>query len=232
MIESDYKNKRVTDPTQCDRKQQQRIRQQCKDYFDRACVKHRERLKIKAAKRAAEEASSGIKSAESTKADEEASHAQDEDVVLSDMEDNDEDDSPSTGYDRADSELKRKREADDTPLTATSEDDTGTPLKRSRPDDDAFPPAPPPPPSPPADTPTMDTSQPVTPNTSKAPSLTRRDSQHYDDAVGLGLTRSHVTNEMEDMHVDNDVDDDDYLVGHWGMDDSTDQRLPMRAQGS
>lgn len=196
-------------------------------------MKHKERLKIKAAKRDVVEAPSGIKSVESTTADEEASHAPaDDEVILSDMEENDEDDSPSTGYDRADSELKRKREADDTPLTATSEDDAGTPLKRSRPDDNAFPPAPPPPPPPPADNHVKETPQPAGPSTSNGPSLTHRDSQRYDDGVGLGMTRSHVTNKMEEMHVDNDVDDDDYLVGHWGMDDSTDQRLPMRAQGS
>lgn len=244
MVESDYKNKRVHDPTTLTPKMEKNIKHHCREYFDKAVVRKKERDTRKAAERAQKAASSDGTTGQppSTSAPDGSPISKpedfakaDEELVLSDMEDDDPaNETPSSSH--ADSELKRKREADDTPLTAASDEDTiSTPLKRARSDLDSpqAAPPPPPPPPPPADTPTHEgmefEDQP--PNGVNGHTV-HGEYQHYDEeGVGLGL-KPTMTEQMNGMEVDNEnEDDDDYLVGHWGLDDSTDQRLPVR-QGS
>ena len=47
LVNSDFKNNRVEDPTQISEKQQKKVKNFCKEYFDKAVVKQREREKKK-----------------------------------------------------------------------------------------------------------------------------------------------------------------------------------------
>ena len=136
MVNSDFKNNRVGDPTKIDDKQQKKVKKFCKEFFDKAVAKHRayERRKT-------EQQSKGADS----KPD-----VEDEalDVKMSDDEDYrapaQDEETPTTMTDELQGNLKRKRE--DEPSTGdgnTTEYTTPSSSKRQR---SSTPPPPPPPP--------------------------------------------------------------------------------------
>ncbi|KAK2605113.1 hypothetical protein N8I77_007984 [Diaporthe amygdali] len=143
LVASDYKNKRVEDPTSITEKQEKKIRKFVKEFFDRAVQKYHELEKRKKAERAAgpshektkEPNSEAIASVETPGTTEPAG---DELPVLSDAEDG------ATGS----PERKRKRDEDDL-LDASLTPDEPPSVKRLKDDDtieDSSPPPPPPPP--------------------------------------------------------------------------------------
>lgn len=142
LVASDYKNKRVEDPTAAlSEKQTLKIKKYVKDFLTRAVEKYESHQKKQDSKGGKPEAVDGKPATTgSTPKGPEVDIA--EDVVLSDVEDND---SPSS------QERKRKREsgiADSAGATPTEGPDT----KRLR-AEDGVEPSPPPPPPPPPDSP-------------------------------------------------------------------------------
>lgn len=146
MVASDYKNKRVRDPTALSSDGARGIKKYVKEFFDRAVVKHKEHEKRKAEREAKLAQSSGesLSQPAPTATTQESSQIDDE-VVLTDDED------------EASPDLKRKRDEEDPDSTTQTPSETPS-LKRIKEDEmDAVPSPPPPPPPPPAaDTPTTE----------------------------------------------------------------------------
>lgn len=146
LVNSDFKNNRVDDPTNIDDKQQKKVKKYCKEYFDKAVIKYRVHEK----KKTTDQQGRG---ADDPKANEDAAvngESEDEgvDVKMSDDEgDKPEEDSKDTpgGTEEAielGGSLKRKRDE------FKAEDDGNgsgslSPSKRQR---SSTPPPPPPPP--------------------------------------------------------------------------------------
>ena len=157
LVSSDFKAGRVKDPTRCDEKQQRKVKDYCKQFFDRAAHKHKkseEERKARKAKKGQSSSSKDPPSAMQSPAAVKTEYADDdEDIKMSDHELDDE--SKGTPADKTPSEasmsLKRKREE----LNIKNEDDTPrSPLKKPHINEvedgsaEATPPPPPPPPPP------------------------------------------------------------------------------------
>lgn len=152
LVNSDFKNRRVQDPTKIDSKKEKQVRTYVRDYFDKASKKHKEReqrrTERKAKQASADASSAGAVAAEILK--EEAESDGDQDMAMSDDGEDEkmgskiESTTPSTPMDEAlvADGLKRKRECngDSTPV----EDSESTPHKILK--SDGLPPPPPPPP--------------------------------------------------------------------------------------
>ncbi|KAI1375890.1 hypothetical protein F4677DRAFT_104534 [Hypoxylon crocopeplum] len=136
LVASDYKNKRVDDPTSITERQGRKVKQFVKQFFERAVERHREREKRKAEQvengHDAPQASHDIKPVETPAAKD------DGDIVMTDVEDVG---SPPNSLER-----KRKREDDavDSPSVTPSEIPSMKRLKEDE-DDVPSPPLPPPP---------------------------------------------------------------------------------------
>ncbi|TWU72590.1 histone methyltransferase set2 [Metarhizium rileyi] len=139
LVASDYKNKRVEDPTAAlSDKQTLKIKKHVKDFLTRAVEKY-EVHQQKQAPRDAKPGSSDGKAATASDASHSVEVEAADDITLSDVEEND---SPSS------QERKRKREADVTDSAgATPSEEPG--MKRPRAEDGVEPSPPPPPPPPP-----------------------------------------------------------------------------------
>jgi hypothetical protein len=160
MVESDYKNNRVSDPTKISSKQVKAVKKYVVDFFNKAVKKRRERdhekrkkMRAEADKKAAEKAGSTtppklpIQSVETEKVEDE------EDVQLSD----DEMDAGAASDDENDKgKRKRQSETPATPLDG-EEESTAKKLKLETP------PPPPPPPPPPAEDEDEDMGESATP---------------------------------------------------------------------
>ncbi|KAL3431146.1 hypothetical protein BDV09DRAFT_176919 [Aspergillus tetrazonus] len=125
LVNSDFKNNRVTDPTKIDDKQQKKVKKFCKEFFDKAVAKHQAHEKRKAEK-LAREGSSDNKLATPVGGQSEGDGTPD--VKMSD-------DEGSTGREGTGS-LKRKRDElsvgntntpDDTPTSSTKRQRSSTP---------------------------------------------------------------------------------------------------------
>ena len=163
LVSSDYKNRRVEDPTKISENQQKKVKKYVKDFFDRAVEKKKEKDAHRARKTAREAEHSKLKEGEilgsttprspppknNPVTGQSWNQENNEEVDLSENE-IDEDGSPMAG---SEGELKRKREADETPLTGMSPGDDGdsNASKRARSEPQLPQPPPPPPPPPPPD---------------------------------------------------------------------------------
>jgi len=171
LVNSDYKAGRVDNPTKISEKQQKKVKQYCKDYFDKAASKHKKMEEEKTARTKTNKVKAGsshatpaqspkpsLSVAETPKKEEE----DDEDIKMSDIED----EPPSPSESMKNGSLKRKRSADIDashlhPHSIKEEDADHDDLTKSpakKPDiklDRSFStPPPPPPPAPPAEAPT------------------------------------------------------------------------------
>lgn len=146
LVSSDYKNKRVEDPTFISDKQEKKVKKYVKDYLDRAVEKYQE-LEKRRVERTSQQGSEpkglgaapdtdAIASIETPGASE--PRAADEDAVMSDVDDTS----------RSSPERKRKRDEED-PLGASVTPEETPSLKRLKEDERAEEPTPPPPPPPP-----------------------------------------------------------------------------------
>ena len=153
LVASDYKNNRVDDPTSITPKQERKVKQYAKDFFDRATQKYRDHEKKKAeraARHVPKPAKDDIPDVPlSVEQPAEALGGDDDDVVLSDVEAAVS--SPSNSSDR-----KRKREDldGDSPNQQQQQQQQQTPsetpsAKRLKEDESDAPSPPPPPPPPP-----------------------------------------------------------------------------------
>lgn len=146
LVASDYKNKRVKDPTTMSEDKARGVKNYVKGFFDRAVVKHREHEKRKA-ERDAQTIAQAPPDALAEPAASEGLPAQvDDEVILTDVEDED------ASVDSA--ERKRKRDGEEAGSANQTPSDTPS-LKRVK-EEDAVTPPPPPPPPPATDTPTME----------------------------------------------------------------------------
>lgn len=150
LVNSDFKNHRVEDPTRISSRQEKQVKKYVKEFFDKAVAKRREHDKKKAERQAKE---GGL--AESLTAVPESGFKKEEEsdgdqgMELSDDEGKGKQASttPVTPVDQITNGdgLKRKREDEEGPNGVKPEDADGTPSKRPR---SATPPPPPPPPPP------------------------------------------------------------------------------------
>ena len=152
LVNSDFKNNRVTDPTKVTEKQEKNVKKYVKDYFDKAVAKKKEHDKKKAEKKAKE--NPHTPSPETLKTDQEIKRAEsdiDETMEVSDDEGVKKDRmsiTPITPLDQMAhvDGLKRKRVAEVSDDGIKAEEEEATPSKRAR---SFTPPEPPPPPPPP-----------------------------------------------------------------------------------
>ena len=152
LVNSDFKNRRVEDPTRISSRQEKNVKKYVKEFFDKAVAKKKEHDKKKLERNAkdAESKESPIVPVElDIKKEEEESNG-DEVMAMSDDENGKEEATsltpmtPITQMINGDG-LKRKREPDQALNGTRFEDDNATPNKRPR---SITPPAPPPPPPP------------------------------------------------------------------------------------
>ncbi|KAI1617841.1 histone-lysine N-methyltransferase SETD2 [Exophiala viscosa] len=157
LVSSDYKAGRVKDPTKIDERQQKKVKEFCKQFFEKAYHKHKKSEAEKSTPDKGKDTPAGSPPAQDVSPEND-----DEDIKMSDVEDNVEDATPTaqSPSDRGtNGTLKRKRLEDD--LTATGSDQVeaeslGSPSKKISLDIDT-PPPPPPPPAPPVETPPAST---------------------------------------------------------------------------
>ena len=154
LVSSDFKNRRVQDPTKIDSKKEKQVRTYVRDFFDKASKKHKEREQRRAERKAkqasANASSAGAVAAEIRKEEEEEEESEgDQDMAISEDEEEVsqlriESTTPSTPMDHAQAAdgLKRKRE--DHADLGLLEDSESTPNKMLK--SDVLPPPPPPPP--------------------------------------------------------------------------------------
>lgn len=140
LVNSDFKNHRVENPTQIDEKQQKKVKKYCKEYFDKAVAKHRAYEHRKNEKSRPSAADRDLKAAATPNG---AGASDDElDVKMSDDEGDttNNHDNQETSPTATEGGIKRKRTG-----TATDEDDAmaAATTKRQR---SSTPPPPPPPP--------------------------------------------------------------------------------------
>ena len=147
LTTSDFKAGRVNNPSKLDEKQQKKVKEYCKQFFDRAAHKHKRQEEDRTSKKKSNgtlavhspalEDSPGIK-------------AEDEDIQMSDHEITPEVETPS----ERSTAVKRKHE-EISPGITEEDDLSKSPLKKLA--MDTPPPPPPPPPAPPAETPPAST---------------------------------------------------------------------------
>lgn len=153
LVNSDYKNNRVEDPTHITSRKEKQVKQHVKEYFDKAAAKRRdhERKKAEQKEKNAVVAEPIQKAADPIVKEEESD--EEPGVNLSDDEiekDKQGSDTPNTPPDQVmhGDGLKRKRDETGDTVAVEVEDENATPSKRLR---SETPPPPPPPPPPPSD---------------------------------------------------------------------------------
>lgn len=157
LVSSDYKAGRVKDPTKIDEKQQKKVKDYCKQFFDKAAHKHKKHEDEKTARTVSKGTDVATPAAMSPSTDQNVSpnikkdDSDDEDVKMSDheLENGHTPDTPSDP-----NALKRKRGNSSPVVKDEAEDLTKSPFKKLNTE---TPPPPPPPPAPPAETPPADT---------------------------------------------------------------------------
>lgn len=164
LVASDYKAGRVKDPTKIEERQVKKVKEYCKQFFDKAYQKHKKHEAEKAAreknkKPKTEEETAATSAAQSPTGSPKAGD-DDEDVNMSE-----EDIQPTPSVDtppgiNGTGTLKRKRpeQGDDTAVSQDEDQEPmGSPSKRPNLEIGTPPPPPPPPPAPPIETPPAST---------------------------------------------------------------------------
>ena len=175
---SDFKAGRVKDPTKLDEKHAAKVKKFCKDFFDKAAYKHKKQEQAKASRES--KSTNGGKSVvpsstasplrpnldaspdiEDEVKKEDASD--DEDVKMSDIDNDSTSSSPSPGteFTNGNTSLKRKRLLPEDPAFKDEDDDLAkSPFKKPNLSETESPPPPPPPPAPPIETPPQEMATP------------------------------------------------------------------------
>lgn len=170
LVASDYKAGRVKDPTKVDERQQKKVKEFCKQFFDKAYQKHKKHEMEKTARDKGNKASAGGEAASPVGSLERdvvspGNDHGDDDVKMSDVEDEDvaaTPSAPSPSEQNTNGMLKRKRPDEEDNSAVHDEENLepmGSPSKRMNLEADTPPPPPPPPPAPPAETPPSSTPQ-------------------------------------------------------------------------
>lgn len=150
MVNSDYKNHRVEDPTKISSRQEKQVKKYVHEYFEKAVAKKKEHDKKKVEKKAgAEESGMPEQSAPTPSVKKEEESDEGQDIALSEDEDEkpkQESATPVTPMDQLliAEGLKRKRRTDDTLNGISKDGEESVPSKRLK--SESPPPPPPPPP--------------------------------------------------------------------------------------
>lgn len=159
LVASDFKSGRVKNPTKIDDKQQRKVKEYCKQFFDKAAHKHKKQEEERSARKSKKESASKETPEGSPQVKPEFA-AEDEDIKMSDNELEDKPSpTPEVGTPSEIQSLKRKRES-----PAIKEEDVDapqSPVKKLHVDpqndhQESLPAPPPPPPPPPATDSPMD----------------------------------------------------------------------------
>lgn len=156
LVNSDYKNNRVEDPTRISSKQEKNVKKHVKDYFDKAVAKKREHDKKRAERKAKPEGAQGspatvvetpVKKEDESDGEEVMVMSDDEDVKAEDIKEESKSITPITPMDKISNGdgLKRKRGGENELNGVKAEDEEATPSKRPRSLTPHVPPPPPPP---------------------------------------------------------------------------------------
>lgn len=189
LVASDFKGGRVKDPTKIDDKQQRKIKDYCKQYFDKAAHKHKKHEEERSARKSKKDAASKDTPVGSPQVKPEFAD-EDEDIKMSDNELDD------IGTPAESQSLKRKRES---PVVKDEDTDAPqSPLKKLHvgvAEETESPPGPPPPPPPPA------TDSPVdgTPNGS-TPGYERDQYQHGEPEVDMEIDAEDAVQAEQKLH--------------------------------
>ncbi|KIV85653.1 hypothetical protein PV11_01322 [Exophiala sideris] len=157
LVASDYKAGRVKDPTKIDERQQKKVKEFCKQFFEKAYHKHKKSEAEKTTREKDKSTPAGTPPAQDVSPEND-----NEDIKMSDVEDDIEDATPtaqSPSEQGTTGTLKRKRLEDDTTVMGHDPNEAksiGSPSKKINLDIDT-PPPPPPPPAPPVETPPAST---------------------------------------------------------------------------
>ena len=182
LVSSDYKNKRVEDPTSVSKKQERKVKQYVKEFLDKAVFKYNAHEKKKA-ERAAQD---GCAPAAGPGADPSLDATGDGEVTLTDDED--------VASTPASTEKKRKREEDVAGSANATPSDIPS-IKRLKEEDADLPSPPPPPPPPPEMDPAVDVEM-----TEQEDDLLREDEEAQrlaDEAEKLRLREQEAALEKE-----------------------------------
>lgn len=198
LVASDFKSGRVKDPTKVDEKQQRKVKEYCKQFFDKAASKHKKHEDERSARKSKKEGKSkdtpeGSPHVKSEFADE------DEEIKMSDNElDEKVSPTPEIGTPSESQSLKRKRES--VGVKGEDVDVPQSPLKKlhvdTQDEKESIPGPPPPPPPPPATDSPMD----GTPSGS-----TPGYEQHGDDdgEVGMEIDAENEDQAEQKLHAHN-----------------------------
>ncbi|PTU17753.1 hypothetical protein P175DRAFT_0526290 [Aspergillus ochraceoroseus IBT 24754] len=146
LVNSDFKNNRVTDPTKIDEKQQKKVKKFCKEFFDKAVIKHRAHAQRKAEKSSQEPSADRNPGTAGDQSEDEADALDaDVDVKMSDDEGDDGEGEGDSIAEKGGSGLKRKR--DDLSAGGEGITDESTPASSVKRQRSSTPPPPPPPPA-------------------------------------------------------------------------------------
>lgn len=157
LVASDFKANRVTNPTKIDDKQQRKVKEYCRQFFDKAASKHKKHEDDRSARRSKDKHSKSISNHPASPVVKSEYADEDEDIKMSDHELDDVKPTPVGTPSDTGQGTKRKREHP-SPVTDVKQEDTDTPqspLKKPHLDDPSVSStiATPPPPPPPPDTP-------------------------------------------------------------------------------
>jgi histone-lysine N-methyltransferase SETD2 len=163
LVASDFKAGRVKDPTKIEERQQKKVKEFCKQFFEKAYQKHKKHELEKTARDKGSKPSAGgeraASPAGSSRIEEASPEIDDEDVKMSDVDEEGLGATPSAqspSESHANGTLKRKRLDGENVSPMHDEEDfelTGSPSKRMNLETHTSPPPPPPPPAPPIETP-------------------------------------------------------------------------------
>jgi [histone H3]-lysine36 N-trimethyltransferase len=151
LVASDFKSGRVKNPNKIDEKQQKKVKEYCKQFFDKAAHKHKKHEEERSARKTKRESVASHDTPGQSPAVKAEYADEDEDIKMSDHELEDvkleASATPELATPSETSQgIKRKR---DSPAEKGDDDDTPqSPLKKVHVDDNAPPPPPPPPPAP------------------------------------------------------------------------------------
>ncbi|KAI8962451.1 hypothetical protein F5Y11DRAFT_190736 [Daldinia sp. FL1419] len=137
LVASDYKNKRVDDPTSIPEKQQRKVKEYVKDFFNRAVEKYRAREQKRTERTNEHHDSQASQDADPTA----TPTVKDEDIIMTDDE----------GVGSTPGSLDRKRKREDDTCGSPSLTPSETPSMKRVKEDESDAPSPPPPPPPPLD---------------------------------------------------------------------------------
>ena len=192
LVKSDFEKGRVKDPTKIDEKGQKKVKEYCKDYFEKAAHKHKKHEELRATKKATK-GEAATPTATSPNPAQEFSPPEMKDEHQNGRGDVEMDDAGTPETPSDSHGLKRKR-VDSSPIQQENDGQANSPAKKLA--TEAAPP-PPPPPAPPNETPPTGT-----------PEAVGMGDQHHDHDTNFKDKSMADVRALAQMEDDEDMPDD------------------------